>query len=219
MRGIETGEEFSVRRAILGEFSVWVIALTVVGAVLTVIGAWDSVRDAGGDRYLGVIPLAVPAVIAVWATLELCWRESDVPHWGIDLLDHVGDGVARLVAEIGGGEALKRHVGGAIVDHCELLHRVARGVRPELHLATDPVRALPSNRPLGELIAKPDLELRTMQSRLSSSTSRDEELPPLLTELVCHLRRDKGRSSEDELQLVDLLQLLAQGFEGEDRER
>ena len=79
----------------------------------------------------------------------------------VESVHEAGDSVASLVAEIGGGESLELSVGGPVVDHRELLHRVARGVRAEGDLPADPVRALPGDRALGELVAQPDLEVGT----------------------------------------------------------
>ena len=79
----------------------------------------------------------------------------------VESVHEAGDGVASLVAEIGGGESLELSVGGPVVDHRELLHRIARGVRAEDDLPADPVRALPGDRALGELVAQPDLEIGT----------------------------------------------------------
>ena len=50
--------------------------------------------------------------------------------------------VAAFIPEVGGREPLQLCVGGFVVDHGELLHRVASRVRPERHLAANPVRAL-----------------------------------------------------------------------------
>ena len=47
------------------------------------------------------------------------------------LVHHVRHGVAALVAEVRGGEALERHVRGLVVHDGELLHRGAGRVRPE----------------------------------------------------------------------------------------
>ena len=135
------------------------------------------------------------------------------------LVHHVRDRVAALVAEVGGREALERHVRGLVVDDGELLHRVAGRVRPERDLAPHPLGALLRDRALGELVAQPDLELGAVEARLAARPSRDEELPPLLAELVGGLVGHERRRGEDELQLLDLLELLAQRLEGEDRER
>ncbi len=87
----------------------------------------------------------------------------------------------------------------------------------EGHLALDPVSALPGDRALSELVAQSDLELGAVEARLALGLW-DEELPALLAHLVGHLAGHEGRRGEDELQLADLLQFLAERLEGEDRE-
>ena len=47
-------------------------------------------------------------------------------------------------------------------------------------LRAHPVGALPGDRPLGQLVAQPDLELRAVERSTRRFGLRDEELPALL---------------------------------------
>ena len=63
---------------------------------------------------------------------------------------------------------MERHVDGFVVDDGELLHRGAGGVGPKANLASHPVRALPRDRALGQLVAQPNLELGAVEARLTA---------------------------------------------------
>ena len=130
----------------------------------------------------------------------------------VRLLDGIVDVVAALAAEIDRGEPVERHVGRVVHVH-EPHHPLVRHVRPERRLAPQPVGALLRNRPLGQLVAQPDLELRAADAALAGK-ARNVELAGLLRRLLRH----EGRRREDEAQLVDARKLPAQFPVGVDRE-
>ena len=131
----------------------------------------------GGDitHLLGVVPNLIEELHVLLSHRSFVEPVHEARH-----------GIAALVTEIGGGEPLKLGLGSLVINDRELLHRVARGVRAEGDLAANPVRALSCDRALGELVAQPDLEVGPGQARLGLP-ARDEELAPLLAELVRHL--------------------------------
>ena len=87
-----------------GEFSAYTLAMWSWTACVTSLTCWGVVPD------------------LVEQTQVLLGHRSFV-----ESVHETGNGVASLVAEIGGGESLELCVGGPVVDHRELLHRVSRG--------------------------------------------------------------------------------------------
>ena len=99
----------------------------------------------------------------------------------------------------------------------EGLHRGLGLVRAKFGFTAYPLRALTSDSPLGEFVAKLDFKFGAIQSAFALGL-RNEELSPLLFEPVRDFIWHKGRRGEDELQAIDAGQLFLQRFEGIDRE-
>ncbi|KGN39795.1 hypothetical protein [Knoellia aerolata] len=68
-----------VLTAIRDEFSPWLLVITAVLAVASVLTTWSSMGDAEGDGPGLLVPIAAPAVVAAWACLELFWRDTVMP--------------------------------------------------------------------------------------------------------------------------------------------
>ena len=108
--------------------------------------------------------------------------------------DDVRDGVAFLVAEVHGREALKRHVdrlAAVPTNPGKGLHRGLRLVGPKRGLAANPVGTLAGNGALCQLVAKLNLELAAVQAALALSF-RDMKLALFLLQLVRDLIGHKG---------------------------
>ena len=164
------------------------------GRILLVDGG-DVVAEALGDvvELVGVVPDLVEELKVRCGHRRL-----------VDPVDEVGNGVAPLVAEVDGGEAVQRHVGGLVRRDSpgELLHRRSGAVRAELSLPPHPVGAFLGDRPLGQLVAEPDLELAAdrIPARGGAMWMKFSSLP---LRLVRYFVRDEGRRSENELEGLD----------------
>ena len=143
---------------------------------------------------------------------EVGSREGGFVH----LVDEVGHRIALLVAEIDSGEAVQGHVrrvDAASLHAGELLHGRFGAVAAERGLAPYPVGAFLGHGPLGELVAKLNLELAAVEAALAVELGY-VELLAFLANFVGDLVGHKGGRGEDEVQLVELFQLGLQRLEG-----
>ena len=128
----------------------------------------------------------------------------------IQLVDHIRNGIAGLVAEVNGGEAVERHVDGfglGSLDTGKLLHGGGTAIGAEAGFAPDPGGAFLGDGSLGELIFKADLEVGAVEAALAVEF-RDVELAALFAAGVGHERGEEGWGGEDEMEGIDGFELL-----------
>jgi hypothetical protein len=106
-----------------------------------------------------------------------------------------------LVAEVHGGEAVQRHVGGVCaigLDQANCCIGCLGAVALEPGLAAHPVGALLGDGALGQLVAQLNLELAAVQAALAVELG-DVEFLALFANLVGDLAGREGGRGEDEV--------------------
>ena len=140
-------------------------------------------------------------------------------HRLVEAVHEVGNSIALRIAQIDCRKARQRHVGDAgwrPVNRKELLHWGRGRIGLEARLLPDPFGALARDRPLGQPVAKLDLELRAGQTG-NPLGFRDEELAPFASFPVRRTLGGERLFGEQKLQLFDLLELPTQSLERKNR--
>ncbi len=138
----------------------------------------------------------------------------------VDFVDEVGDGVAGLVAEVDGGEAVEGQVDGfglRMVQAGELLHGGVAAIGAEGGFAAHPVGIFFGDGALGELVFEADFEFGAVEAAFALEFG-DVEFAVFFADFVGYFFGDEGGGGEDELELVDGFEFGFEGFEGVDGE-
>ena len=175
-----------------------------LGGVFLIDGE-DVFAEAVGDVFdeFGIAPDLVEG-----GEINLCDRRHVEP------VDNVRDGVAPLVAEVDGGEALEGEVDGGLGvrrvtlrgDAGELLHGGVAAVGAEGGLAAHPLGTFAGDGPLGEFVFELDFEFGAVEAAFAVGLG-NMELAAFFLERVADLVGDEGGGGEEEFERFDRLQL------------
>ena len=135
--------------------------------------------------------------------------------WLVHPVDQIGDGVALLIAQINGSEAVQRYIGrvrAAGLNAGKLLHRSLAAIGFEGRFAPHPVGALLGDGTLGQLVAKLNLKFTAVQASLTIKLG-NVEFFAFLANLVGNLVGDKRWRGEDEIQIFNFFQFGLQRLE------